>query len=110
MTAAIDCCGALAGAEAIVTGDQHLLDPVIHETRELRLIEILEPDRTPVEHDQRVVSDRAPSETAHECEVDLVANVALLPLLVPQRLWIEGHTALLLPAAAAAAILSRADQ
>ena len=63
-----------------------------------------------MEHQQRVVADRARSEAAREREMYSIAYPASLPLVGPQCLRIEGHAALLVPSTTTTAVLLSTHQ
>src|SRR5215469_15942094 len=91
------------------THAEHVLDPFIDHESQVRVVEILQPDRPSMQHQQGVVAHGARPEAAREREMHPVADLAAFPFVAPQRLRIEWHPTLLIPAATTAAVLPRAN-
>src|SRR5436309_813606 len=60
------------------TRGEHAFYPVINDAGKVGLIEVLEPDRSTVEHQERVVAHRARSEAARKREMEPIADFAAL--------------------------------
>src|SRR5439155_17886404 len=92
-----------------LTGIQHRLDVVEDHGDVLVAVQVLKPDRLAEEEEQDIVPDSTGAEAAGKAEMDLVANLAALPLLAIEC-GVDRGAALLGPAATAVPVRLRADE